>query len=156
MDTSKGLAPCSSVPPPVSDCTEPMDTENYTIKAKDYEASTAKIMNEKPSSPKSTTSDSSLSCPSLSHPVPSSCEDKKQEKQNKTEEQSEKENVKKASINEAKMEVDSVKAEIKKIKTDVGQTTKQCRPSSTPPSETGMRGGAFCQLASRLLLIMCM
>ncbi|XP_074486406.1 activating transcription factor 7-interacting protein 1 isoform X1 [Sebastes fasciatus] len=134
----KGLAPCSPVPAPISDSTEPMDTDSETTKAKDPEASTAKIKDEKPSCPKSTTSDSSLPSPSLSHPA-SSSKDVKQEKEIKEEvvkeEESKKEGVKKGSINEEKMEVESIKKE----KTEVGQTKKPSRPSSTPPSNTGVQ-----------------
>ncbi|XP_041789366.1 activating transcription factor 7-interacting protein 1 isoform X2 [Chelmon rostratus] len=139
-DSVKGLVPCSSVPPPVSACTEPMDTDNDTIKAKDPEASTVKIKDEKPSCPKSTTSDSSLRSPSSSRPASSSCVVLKQEKEIKEdgikEEDNEKEAVKKGSLNEEKMEVESVKIEPKKEKSEVRQTTKPSRPSSTPPSNT--------------------
>lgn len=134
-DSVKGLAPCSPVPPPVSDSTEPMATDSETTKAKDPEASTAKIKDDKPSCPKSTTSESSLPNPSLSHPA-SSSKDIKQEKEIKEaavkQEEGKKEGVKKGSINEEKMEVDSIKKE----KTPVGQTKKLSRPSSTPPSNT--------------------
>ncbi|XP_040001973.1 activating transcription factor 7-interacting protein 1 isoform X1 [Xiphias gladius] len=136
----KGLVPCSPVAPPVSDCTEPMDTDSDTTKAKDPEASTAKIKDEKPSSPKSITSDSSPSCPSSSHPASSSGADLKQEEDIKEEdikeEKDDKEDLKKGTISEEKMEVDSVKVATKKEKTDVGKTTKPSRPSSTPPSNT--------------------
>ncbi|KAI3353281.1 hypothetical protein L3Q82_019818 [Scortum barcoo] len=138
-DSDKGLVPCSPVPPTVSDCTEPMDTDSDTPKAKDSEASSAKTKDEKPSSPKTTTSDSSHPCPSSSRPASSSCADLKQEKEIKVdikEEKNVKEDVKEESKTEAKMEVDSVKVETKKEKTDVRQTTKQSRPSSTPPSNT--------------------
>ncbi|XP_035515548.1 activating transcription factor 7-interacting protein 1 isoform X2 [Morone saxatilis] len=128
----KGLGSCSSVPRPVSDCTEPMETDNDTIK--DPEGSTAKEKDEKPSSPKATTSDSSARCPSSSRPASSSCADLKHEKEIK--EEIEKEDGKKGSINETKMELDSVKVETKKEKTEVRQTTKPSRPSSTPPSNT--------------------
>ncbi|XP_042340953.1 activating transcription factor 7-interacting protein 1 [Plectropomus leopardus] len=139
-DSVKGSAPCSPVPPPVSDCTEPMDTDSDTTKAKDPGASTAKIKDEKPSSPKSpTTTDSSFPCPSPSQPA-SSSKDTKQEKEIKEEDIKEKEDkkegVKKASLNEEKMEVYSVKVEPKTEKTEVGQTKKPSRPSSTPPSNT--------------------
>ncbi|XP_070779992.1 activating transcription factor 7-interacting protein 1 isoform X2 [Enoplosus armatus] len=139
-DSVKGSVPCSPGPPPVSDCTEPMDTDNDTTKAKDPEASPAKMKDKKPSSPKSNTSDSSLPCPS-SCPASSSCIDVKQEKEIKEEdikeEKNEKEDVKKGSIKEEKMEEDSVKVETKKEKkTEVKQTTKPSRPSSTPPSNT--------------------
>ncbi|XP_076584504.1 activating transcription factor 7-interacting protein 1 isoform X2 [Chaetodon auriga] len=139
-DSVKGLGPCSSVPPPVSDCTEPMDTDKDTKNAKDTEASTVKTKDEKPSSPKSSTSDSSLPCPSSSRTASSSCEDLKQEKEIKEEDIKEEENgkeaVKKGSKNEAKMEMESVKVETKKEKSEVRQTTKPSRPSSTPPSNT--------------------
>ncbi|TMS23979.1 Activating transcription factor 7-interacting protein 1 [Larimichthys crocea] len=139
-DSVKGLVPCSSVPSPVSDFTEPMDTDNDTVKAKDPEASTAKTKDEKPPSPKSTASDSSLPRPSSSsHPASSSCADVKQEKETKEEVkelEDDKEDVKKGSISEAKMEVDSVKVQTKKEKTEVRQTTKPSRPASTPPSNT--------------------
>lgn len=140
MDSVKGVVPCSSVPPPVSDCTEPMDTNIDIIKDKDPEASTAKIKDEKPSSPKSTTSDSSQSCPPSSRPASSSCVDLKQEKDYKEDdikEEKKKEDVKKGSRKEAKMELDLVKTKTEKIK--VSRTTKPSRPSSTPPSDTGMR-----------------
>ncbi|XP_029310202.1 activating transcription factor 7-interacting protein 1 [Cottoperca gobio] len=137
-DSVKGLAPCSPVPPPVSNFTEPMDTDSDATKAKDPEASTAKIKDEKPSCPKSTTSDSSLPCPSSSLPA-SSSNNLKQEKEIKKdikEQEGGKKNEKKESVNEEKMEVDAVKVETKKEKTEVGQTKKPSRPSSTPPSNT--------------------
>lgn len=151
-DSVKGLVPCTSVPSPVSDFTEPMDTDNDTVKAKDPEASTAKTKDEKPPSPKSTTSDSSLPHPSSSssHPAPSSCADVKQEKETKEEvkeEVDDKEDVKKGSISEAKMEVDSVKVQTKKEKTELRQTTKPSRPASTPPSNTGTREWTLCRMA---------
>lgn len=137
-DSVKGVVPCSSVPPLVSDWTEPMDTDIDIIKDKDPEASTAKIKDEKPSSSKSTTSDSSQSCPPSSRPASSSCVDLKQEKDYK-EEEKKKEDVKKRSRKEAKMELELVKVETKTEKMKVGRTTKPSRPSSTPPSDTGMR-----------------
>lgn len=142
-DSVKGLVPCSSVPPPVSECEEPMDTDNDTIKDRDPEASTAKIKDEKPSSFKSTASDTSQTCPPSSRPASSSCGDLKQEKEYKEEdikeEENKKEDVKKGSLNEAKMKLDSVKVETKTEKKEISQTTKPSRPSSTPPSDTGMR-----------------
>lgn len=137
-DSVKGVVPCLSVPPPVSDCTEPMDTDIDIIKDKDPEASTAKIKDEKPSSSKSTTSDSSQSCPPSSRPASSSCVDLKQEKDYK-EEEKKKEDVKKRSRKEAKMELELVKVETKTEKMKVGRTTKPSLPSSTPPSDTGLR-----------------
>ncbi len=152
-DSVKGLVPCSPVPPPVSDCAEPMDTDSDTTKAKDPEASAAKIKDEKPSSSKTTTSDSSHPRPSSSRPASSSCADLKQEKEIKDEDVKEEKNVKEdgkeGSKNEAKMEVDSVKVQTKKEKTEVRQTTKPSRPSSTPPSNTGMREWTLCRIASR-------
>ncbi|XP_028451625.1 activating transcription factor 7-interacting protein 1 isoform X2 [Perca flavescens] len=136
-DSVNGLAPCSPVPPPVSDCTEPMDTDSDTTKAEDLGASTAKIKDEKTSCPKSTSSDPSLPCPSSSYPA-SSSKDLKQEKENKediNDEEDEKEGVKKGSTNKEKIE-GVVKVETKKEKTEVGQTKKPPRPSSTPPSNT--------------------
>ncbi|KAG7238428.1 hypothetical protein INR49_030935 [Caranx melampygus] len=137
-ESVKGLVPCSPVPPPVSDCLEPMDTNSDTTKAKDPEASMVKVKDEKPSSPKSITSDSSPSCPSSSHPAPSSV-DIKQEEQSKErdikKEKTNKENVKKGAITEEKMDLD-LKVEIKKQKPDDGKSMKPSRPSSTPPSTT--------------------
>nr|XP_046267911.1 activating transcription factor 7-interacting protein 1 isoform X2 [Scatophagus argus] len=139
-DSVKNLVSRSSVPPLVSDCTEPMDTDNDTIKAKEPEASTAKIKDEKPPSPKCTTSNSSLSGPSSSRSASSSCVDLKREKQNKTEEIKEEEikneDVKNGSVIETEMKVDSVKVETKTEKSETSQTTKLSRPSSTPPSAT--------------------
>lgn len=138
-ESVKGLVPCSPVPPPVSDCLEPMDTNSDTTKAKDPEASMAKIKDEKPSSPKSITSDSSPSCPSSSHPAPSSADVKQEEKSKEGDikkEKNNKENVKKGPITEEKMDLDLVKVELKKEKPDDGKTTKPSRPSSTPPSTT--------------------
>ncbi|XP_018520612.1 activating transcription factor 7-interacting protein 1 isoform X2 [Lates calcarifer] len=135
----KGLDPRSPVPPPVSDCTELMDTDSDTTKAKDPEASTAKIKDEKPSSPKSKTSDSSPSCPSSSHPASSLGADLKQEKEIKEKdikEEDDKEDVKKVPVREESMEVEPATVEPKEEKTDVGKTTKPSRPSSTPPSNT--------------------
>ncbi|XP_068583020.1 activating transcription factor 7-interacting protein 1 isoform X2 [Cebidichthys violaceus] len=126
----KGSAPCSPVPAPGSGCTEPMDTDSDTTKAKDPVVSTAKIKDQKPFCPKSTTSDSSVPSPSSSPPA-SSSKDLKQDKEVK-EEIKEEEGVKKGSVSEEKMEVDSTK----KKKTLVGQTKKTSRPSSTPPSNT--------------------
>ncbi|XP_034387916.1 activating transcription factor 7-interacting protein 1 isoform X2 [Cyclopterus lumpus] len=122
----KGLSPCSPVP--ASDCTEPMDTGSDTAKAKDP---AAKIKEEKPSCPKSTTSVSSLPCPSSSRPA-SSSKDLKQDKEVKVGDNKEEKGAKKGSISEEKMEVDSTKKE----KAEVGQTKKTSRPSSTPPSNT--------------------
>ncbi|XP_068607215.1 activating transcription factor 7-interacting protein 1 [Brachionichthys hirsutus] len=136
--TSKDPATDSSVPAPASDFKEPVDTENNTIKAENSEASTSKMTDEKPSSPKSTTS--SLSCPPLSHPV-SSGVDTKQEKQVSKEEKSGKENVKKGSINEAKTDADSIKAETHTGKKEDNRTAKQRRPSSTPPADTVLQEG---------------
>ncbi|XP_008275521.1 activating transcription factor 7-interacting protein 1 isoform X2 [Stegastes partitus] len=140
-DPVKGSVSCSPVPPPVSECTEPMDTDSDTTKATDPEVSTAKIKDEKPSSTKLATSDiSSSSCPSSSHPASSSCTDRKQTLEIKEDNIKDKENdkadVKKGSIYEAKMEVDSVKVDPKKEKSEVRQTTKPSRPSSTPPTNT--------------------
>ncbi|TKS68083.1 Activating transcription factor 7-interacting protein 1 [Collichthys lucidus] len=135
----------------VSDFTEPMDTDNDTVKATDPEASTAKTKDEKPPSSKSTASDSSLPRPSSSsHPASSSCADVKQEKETKEEvkeQEDDKEDVKKGSKSEAKMEVDSVKVQTKKEKTEVRQTTKPSRPASTPPSNTGTREWTLCRVA---------
>lgn len=140
-DSVKGSVPRSSVPPLDSDCTEPMDTDNDTPKDKDPEASTAKIKDKKPSSPKSTTSDSSKSCPPSSRPASrSSCVDLKQEKGCKEggiKEEKKKDDVKKGSLKVAKTEPNSVK-ESKTEKMEVSHTTKPSRPSSTPPSDTGM------------------
>ncbi|KAF3687577.1 Activating transcription factor 7-interacting protein 1 [Channa argus] len=133
-ESVKGLVPCSPKPPAVADCTEPMDTDSDTAKVKDTEASTARIKDEKPSSPKSITSESPASCPSSSHPASSSCVDLTQEKEIK--EEKDDKIVKKGSIIEEKMEVDFVKVETKKEKTDIRQTKKPPRPSSTPPSNT--------------------
>ncbi|XP_041640735.1 activating transcription factor 7-interacting protein 1 isoform X2 [Cheilinus undulatus] len=52
------------------------------------------------------------------------------------EEKDEKDNKKKGLANEEKMEVDFVKVEPKTENTEVRQTTKPSRPSSTPPSNT--------------------
>ncbi|KAI4833380.1 hypothetical protein KUCAC02_016288 [Chaenocephalus aceratus] len=67
-DSVEGLAPC--LPPPGSNCTDPMDTD--TTKAKDTEAPTTKTKVEKPSCPKTTTSDSPNTSPSSSQPASSS------------------------------------------------------------------------------------
>ncbi|XP_034456706.1 activating transcription factor 7-interacting protein 1 isoform X2 [Hippoglossus hippoglossus] len=139
-DSTKGLVPCSPVPPPVSDCTKPVDTDSDATKAADPEASAAKMKDEKPSSPRSITSDSSPSCSSSSHPASSSgadlTQDKAIKKDNIKEEKDNKEDVKKGSIGEEKMEVDSVKVETKVKKPSIGKITKPSRPSSTPPSNT--------------------
>lgn len=140
VDPLKGSV--TPVPPAVSDFTEPMETDSDTTKEMDTEASTAKVPDEKPSSPKCTTSDSSSSSSSIPNPA-SSCMDQKQSVEIKDddikEEETDKADVKKGSTCEEKMEVDSVKVEPKKEKTNVGQTSKPSRPSSTPPSDTGMR-----------------
>lgn len=128
----KGLAPCSSVPLPESDCIEPVDADNNT---KDSEAFSAKIKEEKPAAPKSTSSDSSLPYSPSSRSTSSSGTDVKQGKEIK--EEKGKDAVKKGLTNDVKMEVD-VKVETKKEKSEVGQSAKPSRPSSTPPSNTGM------------------
>jgi len=132
VDLSKnsvnGSSPCSLVP--ASGCTEPMDTGSDTTKAKEP---AAKIQEEKPSCPKSTTSDSSPPCPSSSRPG-SSSKDLKQDKEIKDDDRKEEKGVKKRSTSEEKMEVDSTKKE----KAEVGQTKKPSQPSSTPPSHPGM------------------
>ncbi|XP_062243651.1 activating transcription factor 7-interacting protein 1 isoform X1 [Platichthys flesus] len=139
-DSTKGLVPCSPVPPPVSDCTKPVDTDSDATKAVDPEAPAAKMKDEKPSSPRSITSDSSPSCSSSSHPASSSGADLSQikdiKKDNIKEEKDKKEVVEKGSVGEEKMEVDSVKVEPKVKKPSIGKITKPSRPSSTPPSNT--------------------
>lgn len=138
MDPLKGLD--TPVPPAVSDFTEPMETDSDTTKEMDTEASTAKVPDEKPSSPKCTTSDSSSSSCSIPNPA-SSCADQKQSVEIKDDikVETDKADVKKGLTCEEKMEVGSVKVEPKKEKTNVGQASKPSRPSSTPPSDTGMR-----------------
>ena len=151
-DSLKDSDPCSPAPPPVTDCTEPMETENDYSKAKDPETATAKIKDEKPPSPKCTTSNSPP-CPSSSCPASVDVNQEKKVKLEKKEEEKEKEDVKKGSLkNEAKMEVDTVKVETKKIKTEDGKATKPSRPSSTPPSSTGMRENTLCLIALQWLL----
>ncbi|XP_060917026.1 activating transcription factor 7-interacting protein 1 isoform X3 [Labrus mixtus] len=140
-DSDKGLDSSVSEPPPSNDCTEPMDTDSDTTKAKDSETSKAKIKNVRllswPSSKNSTTSDSSPPCPSSSHPASSSQVELKQEKDIKNEkinvEEVKKGDKEKGSTSEEKMEV---KVETKKKKTE---TTKPSRPSSTPPSNTAVQ-----------------
>ncbi|XP_063739496.1 activating transcription factor 7-interacting protein 1 [Eleginops maclovinus] len=127
-DSVKGLAPC--LPPPGSNCTEPMETDSDTSKAKDTEAPTTKTKVEKPSCHKTASQ-------IPSHPA-SSSNNIKQEKDLRKEDvkkpKGEKEAAKKGSMNEDKMDVNLVKVETKKEKTDVGKTKKTSRPSSTPPS----------------------
>ncbi|KAM4604130.1 activating transcription factor 7-interacting protein 1 isoform 2-T3 [Polymixia lowei] len=140
----------------VPDCTEPMETDCDTKEAKAPEASTAKRKVEKPSSPKASASSShsSSTCSSSSRPPPSASmapvEDQeiKEEEEEEEEEEDEqgkkkvegikeerkddKEEVKKGLTMIEKMDVDLVKVE----KTEVGQSSKPSRPSSTPPSDT--------------------
>lgn len=138
-DSDKTLVACSSLPTTVSDCIEPMDTDNEALKDKDPEASTAKITDTKTSYPKSP----SHSSPPSSQPASSSCVDLKQIKEYKEEDikekESKKEDLKKGSLNESKMKLDLLKIETKTEKMEVSQTAKPSRPSSTPPSDTGMR-----------------
>ncbi|XP_069023218.1 activating transcription factor 7-interacting protein 1 isoform X1 [Embiotoca jacksoni] len=142
-DLVKGSVSCSPVPPPESDCKEPIDVDSDTAKAADPEAGTSKIRDEEPSLPKLTTPDSSSSsCPSSSHPASSSCAAKKQNKEMKKDdarEEDDKVNAKKGPMREEKMEVDSVKVEARKEKTEVGQAAKPSRPSSTPPANTAVQ-----------------
>lgn len=156
-DSVKGSISCSSVPPPVSECTESVDTYSDTAKAMDHEDSIATIKDEKPSSSKFTTSDSSPSaCLSSSHPACSSRLDRKKmeiQEDNTKEGKIDKVEVKKGSVKEEKMEVDSVKLEPKMEKTEAGKTTKPSRPSSTPPSSTGMRQWALHQMALQYYFI---
>nr|XP_040041968.1 activating transcription factor 7-interacting protein 1 [Gasterosteus aculeatus aculeatus]XP_040041969.1 activating transcription factor 7-interacting protein 1 [Gasterosteus aculeatus aculeatus] len=119
----KGSTPCLSVAAPASGCTEPMDTDSDTKKTKNPAASSAKIKEEKPFCPKSTTADAS-------RPAASS-KDIKQQKET-GEVKKEEEGEKKGSTREEKMELDSTKKE----KTEVRQTKKPSRPSSTPPANT--------------------
>ncbi|XP_047433687.1 activating transcription factor 7-interacting protein 1 isoform X2 [Mugil cephalus] len=137
----KGSVSNSSVPPPVSECTASVDTYSNTAKAMDPEDSIATVKDEKPSSSKFTTSDSSSpSCLSSSHPACSSRLDRKQKMEIKEDNGKEGKidngEVKKGSVKEEKMEVDSVKLEPKMEKKEAGKTTKLSRPSSTPPSST--------------------
>ncbi|XP_028998148.1 activating transcription factor 7-interacting protein 1 isoform X2 [Betta splendens] len=129
----KGVVPRLPAPPPVTDFTEPVDINSDTTKAKDTEASTAIIIDEKPSTPKTITSDSSSPCSSSSTSDSSSCAGLSQEKEIKDEEKDDKD-LKKGLLREEKMDVDFVKVETKKEKNSVGQTMKLSRPSSTPPS----------------------
>ncbi|XP_030585237.1 activating transcription factor 7-interacting protein 1 isoform X2 [Archocentrus centrarchus] len=135
VDSVKGSV--TPVLPAGSDFTEPMETDSDTTKETDPQAPVAKVPDEKLSSPRGPTSDSSSSSPSHSA---SSCTDRKQSVEIKDEdikeEETHKADVKKGSACEEKMEVDSVKVEPKKEKTEVGQTAKPSRPSSTPPSDT--------------------
>lgn len=124
----KGSTPCLSVAAPASGCTEPMDTDSDTKKTKNPAASSAKIKEEKPFCPKSTTADAS-------RPAASS-KDIKQQKET-GEVKKEEEGEKKGSTREEKMELDSTKKE----KTEVRQTKKPSRPSSTPPANTGRTEG---------------
>lgn len=138
MCSVKDLDPSSSVPPAVTYSTEPMETDGDTTKAKSAEAATAKVKAEKPSSPKATTSDSSAPCPSSSHPTQSSSVAPKQKKEIKVDIKDEKEGteVVKNGLKTPKIEV---KSEIKKEKSGAAAAAKPSRPSSTPPSDTGMR-----------------
>ncbi|XP_030585254.1 activating transcription factor 7-interacting protein 1 isoform X4 [Archocentrus centrarchus] len=138
VDSVKGSV--TPVLPAGSDFTEPMETDSDTTKETDPQAPVAKVPDEKLSSPRGPTSDSSSSSPSHSA---SSCTDRKQSVEIKDEdikeEETHKADVKKGSACEEKMEVDSVKVEPKKEKTEVGQTAKPSRPSSTPPSDTAVK-----------------
>lgn len=131
-DSDKGLVPQMSTPS--TDCTEPMDTDNDSLKEQDAEAATTKIKERKSS--KATTSNFSQTFPS---PIPSFVEQEKDIKKEDTDKQdSKKQDFKKTLISESKMELESVKVEAKSQKMDACQTTKPSRPSSTPPSDAGM------------------
>lgn len=127
-------------PTPETDSSEPMEVDNKTEKDKEQKA---KLKEEKPSSPKSTTSDSLQPSHSSSHSASSSPSDLKQEKDLKKtdvkEEKGQKEDARKGSIGEKKMDVDQIKLKTKTEKTETCQAGKSSRPSSTPPSDTGMR-----------------
>ncbi|XP_075900277.1 activating transcription factor 7-interacting protein 1 isoform X3 [Nelusetta ayraudi] len=133
-DSAKGLV---SSPTPGIDSSEPMEMDTKTDKDKDVDSSKEK--EGKPSSPKSTTSDSLQSSRPSSHSASSSSTDLKQEKDlkkmGKKEEKRENEDARKGSTNDTKMDVDLVKLKIKTEKMETSQAGKSPRPSSTPPSD---------------------
>lgn len=137
-DSAKGLV---SSPTPDADSSEPMEMDIKTEKDKDLDSSKEK--EEKPSSPKSTSPDSLQS----SHPSSSSSTDLKQEKDLKKmdvkEEKSENGGARKGSTNDTKIDVDLVKLKTKTEKMETCPAGKSSRPSSTPPSDTGMRKPTF-------------
>lgn len=130
-DANKGLVQRLSTP--VTDCTEPMDTDTDGLAEKDP---TSKTKERK--STKALTSSFSQSFPSR---VPSSCVDIKQGKERKggdgDKEDSKKQDSKKTLTNDSKAELKSAKGGRKSPKVEVCPTTKAGRPSSTPPSDAG-------------------
>lgn len=123
--------------PAVSENIKSIETESDATKTTEAEASTSNVKDGKASSSKVASSTPSTSR-SASH-----ADDQKQtstelKEDDVKEEEDDKADVSKGSKYEEKMEVDSVKVEFKKEKCDIGKTTKSSRPSSTPPSNTGM------------------
>ncbi|XP_034045003.1 activating transcription factor 7-interacting protein 1 isoform X2 [Thalassophryne amazonica] len=135
-DSVKNVIP-SPVADPVSDYTEPMESDSDTTKAKDPEDLTVTIDDQKPSSPKDITSDSSLSSPNSTHGAPSPAVVMKEEeiKDEDTQDvKDDEDDVEKGSVNVEKMDVD-VKVDTKKEEIQAVKPTLS-RPSSTPPANT--------------------
>lgn len=137
MDTTKDSV---SSPIPDTDSSEPMEVDNKVEKENNPDS--PKVKEEKPSSTKSTTSDSLQSCNPPSHNASSSPTNLKQEKDLKKtdikEEKRENEDAKKGSTNDINMDVDLTKLKTKTETMKTSQAGMSSRPSSTPPSDAGM------------------
>lgn len=112
------------------------------IKSTENNPDSSKVMQEKPSSPKSTSSDSAQTRHPPPHSASSSSTELNQEKDlNETdikEEEGESEDARKGTTNDVNMDVDPTKLKTKTVKMETLQAEMSTRPSSTPPSVTGM------------------
>lgn len=124
---------------PDTDSSEPMEVD---IKMeKENNPDSPKVKEEKPPA-NSTASDSLQSCHPPSHSASSPTTDIKQEKDLKKadikEEKKEHGDATKGSTNDTNMDVDLTKIKTKTEKIKTSQAGMSSRPSSTPPSDTGM------------------
>lgn len=138
--TSNSTKDPVSSPIPDTDSSEPMEVDNKMDK--ENNPNSTKVKEEKPSSPKSTGSDSLQSCRPPAHSASSSPTDLKQEKDHKKtdskEEKRENEEARKGSTNDMNMDVDLTKLKTKTETMRTSQAGMSSRPSSTPPSDTGL------------------
>lgn len=116
------------------DCTEPMDVDKDALEEQNAEAATTKIKERK--SLKATTSNFSQTF--SSHTLFCVEQEKEIKKEDLDKQDSKNQDFKKTLISESKMVPELVDVDAKNKKMAVCQTTKPCRPSSTPPSESGI------------------
>lgn len=126
-----------SSPIPDTKPSEPMEVDNKTETEKNNPDS-LKVKEEKPSSPESTSSDSLQTCDPPSYSASSSSMEFKQEKDLIKEDKRGNEDTRKGSTNDLNIDVDLTKLKTKTEKMETIQDEMSTRPSSTPPTVTGM------------------